>query len=114
MILFQIAFGIAVVLFLVMALRSPGSHAVNAWKKIGWVLGAIVLVISAFFPDLTTKVANIFGIGRGADLIGYLTTASFLAYLLFRYLRGQRESERVIRLARQVALLDAAQRYDLR
>ena len=113
MILFQAAFLVAVLLFLTSALRSSGSHAINAWKKIGWVNGAFVIVISVIFPDLTTAVAHLFGIGRGADMVGYLTTAAFLAYLLFQYLKSQRERDKVIRLARQVALIDAANRYHL-
>ena len=72
-----------------------------------------VVGVDQDFPDLTTAVAHLFGIGRGADMVGYLTTAAFLAYLLFQYLKSQRERDKVIRLARQVALIDAANRYHL-
>lgn len=113
MIVFQVLLVVAVLFFLVVALRSPGSHRVNAWKKIGWVLGAIIVVVSVAFPDLTTSVAHLLGIGRGTDLIAYLTTAAFLAYLLFQYLKSQRDRDTLFRLARQVALLDAFNRYHL-
>ena len=51
-----------------------------------FIFWAGLFIIAAFgviFPNLTTRVANILGIGRGADLIIYGSIAT-LFYLVFR------------------------------
>ena len=55
-------------------------------------------------PDLTTRIANLVGIGRGADLVFYLSTL-FLFFLNFNfYIRVRALDERLTRIVRELAL----------
>jgi len=56
------------------------------------------------YPDLTMRLAHMVGIGRGADLIFYLSIL-FLFFLCFHfYVRFHALEDRLTRVARAVAL----------
>jgi small membrane protein len=73
----------------------------------------IVLVATAVlficFPSLTITVANFLGVGRGTDLIFYVSTLLFWFVVLKLYVR-QRNLEKIItELIRQKAIEDIKQ-----
>lgn len=86
------------------------ASTISAFKKIGIVLLGVVMVVSVLFPELTTWVANLLGIGRGADLLLYGLTATFVVYALTQYTRSQANRRITFSLARKVALLEAGNR----
>ena len=75
----------------------------SAWKKAGLALLAIAMVVTVFNPALTTWVAQLMGVGRGADLLLYGVTGAFVIYAILQYIARQKEHDRMIRLARRVA-----------
>lgn len=66
-----------------------------------------LFIIAAFgvvFPNLTTKIANVLGIGRGADLIIYGSIAT-LFYLVFRlYILLEDVRHEITAVVRKIAL----------
>ncbi len=96
-------------LYTVLSIRS--AMALSAWKKIGLVLLFVLMIVSVLFPQITSFLASLVGVGRGTDLVFYAVTAAFLVYSITQYLRAQTERDRVNRLARQIALMDAHARY---
>lgn len=89
------------------------THAARAWKKIAFCLLAIAMVVAVLFPNSTNEAAGLVGVGRGADLLLYILTLAFIGYALNNYLHQQKEKDALYRLARKVALIDAAERYNL-
>ncbi len=70
---------------------------------------ATVLII---WPGLTSRCANFIGIGRGADLIFYLTTL-FLTSVCFNfYLRFRAIEATQTRIVRQLAIAHPVQESD--
>ena len=60
-------------------------------------------------PDLTSRIAAVFGIGRGADLVFYLSIL-FLFFLCFNlYLHFSRLASRQSELVRELALRQPVQ-----
>ena len=109
--LIQIAI-IVLGLFLVYrGLASRRSHSIRAWKKLGLVLFALIMIFSVLNPDALTALAKIAGIGRGADLVLYVMAGTFIFYVLTQYMNGQATRDVIYRLARQQALMDAHNRY---
>lgn len=104
---------ILVSLYLLRLLLRSGATTVSAWKKAGLVLLAVAMVVTVLNPSLTTWVAQRMGVGRGADLLLYAVTGSFVIYAFSQYMARQQERDQMIRLARRVALLEAAERFDL-
>lgn len=76
----------------------------NKKKKIIWfsIWGGIVL--AGFTPELTSKVANIFGVTRGSDIILYLGIL-FLFYLVFLlFTKIDELNIQITKIVRKIAL----------
>ncbi len=67
-------------------------------------LGGLVVV---WAPELSTRIANLLGIGRGADLISYIWIVMSLILAINVHIRLRLESERVTQLAREIAIINA-------
>jgi hypothetical protein len=71
-------------------------------------LGAIGLgVLAVLFPDSTTRVAALVGVGRGTDLVLYALCVAFLFVTIALYLRLNEMHDRYVELARRLALHEA-------
>ena len=57
-----------------------------------------------WMPDHATYVANLFGIGRGADLVFYIWVLISSAVLLLLYLNSREQLQLITALARKIAL----------
>jgi len=69
-----------------------------------WVLIWLAVIIIPFIPGITTKVSAIFGIGRGIDLIVYISIV-VLFYLLFRiYVKTEALEKEITLVVRKLAL----------
>ena len=102
---------ILVAFAMVVTVLGGRGHAARAWKKVALGFLAIGMVIAVLFPDITNVAARFVGVGRGADLLLYATVVAFIAFALNNYLQRQHEKDALFRLARQVAILDAKERY---
>lgn len=79
----------------------------GAWSLV-WVLGALLL----WRPEITTRVASFFGIGRGADFILYIAVivlgvAVFLLALSLDHMRREMTG-----LVQELALRDLPSQED--
>jgi len=91
----------------VLSLSQRGTHFGKAWKKILLILMSIIMIIAVLFPETTNAVAELVGVGRGADLLLYITVLAFIVYALNNYLSQQDQRNRLFQLSRRIALLDA-------
>jgi small membrane protein len=69
-----------------------------------WLLIWTVAIVAIFYPEETTRLAKLLGIGRGVDVVVYASIA-ILFYLVFRlhvYLENIRTE--ISRLIREVAI----------
>lgn len=76
-----------------------------AWLLAWFVLWGVVTVV-ALLPQSTTILANAVGVGRGSDLVVYVSITA-LFYLIFRLFVKIEDTQREItRLVRTLALKD--------
>jgi hypothetical protein len=68
------------------------------------VIAAIVFIL---YPDLTTAIANKLGVGRGADLVFYISILIFWFILLKFYMRIRRLEQTVTAIIRDNAIKQA-------
>ena len=69
-----------------------------------WLLIWAVALVAIFYPEETTRIARLLGIGRGVDIVVYASIA-ILFYLVFRlnvYIENLRTE--ISRLIREVAI----------
>lgn len=73
-----------------------------------WILIWVAALVGILLPKTTTKIASIFGVGRGVDVIVYISLA-LLFYLVFRiYVMIQDIRHEITTIIRKIALRDAS------
>ena len=68
---------------------------------------ALIGIVMAAFPNLTTRIAQSVGVGRGADLFLYLALVGFAFFGLVLYSRLRDLDAEMTKLARSVAIQTA-------
>jgi hypothetical protein len=69
-----------------------------------WTAIWLAVIVVSFIPNITTQVSSLFGIGRGMDLIVYISVI-ILFYLIFRlYVKLEAVEKEVTLLVRKFAL----------
>jgi hypothetical protein len=105
---------IAFVAFLAfLGLRGSGSNRVSAGTKLAFCLLILVVVGAVISPGLVTEAAQVVGVGRGTDLVLYILALGFGFYVVSQYLAAQRSRNELHRLARRIAVVEAAERYNV-
>lgn len=84
------------------ARRRLGGRVALAWTVL-WIAAAV----SIADPDILVRAAHFLGIGRGADLVLYLSVIFSFAAFFVTYLRFRRVEEQFTTLVRHIAILDA-------
>lgn len=110
MILIQIILIIAFSFILLYALSRQNSHFVDAYKKIGVLILVVLAIASILSPSTVNTLANIVGVGRGADLLLYLTSFAFVFYIINQYIQNNKQKSELHKLARHIAIDEAKRR----
>ncbi len=97
---------LAILLLIVWFLSNRTTNQVRAWQKIGVLALTLIGIVVVISPDTSNRIAHKLGVGRGADLLLYLLTISFIFMTLNLYLKGKEEQRRIVALARKIALLE--------
>lgn len=95
---------IGVLIVAVLLIRSTSNTKNVAMRRLLLVVFVIIALISILFPEITTRVAQFLGVGRGTDLILYLLVISFLSYAVVSYRRMNLFENRITDLARELAI----------
>ena len=95
---------VLVSVYLLKAKRSPSQQAIRRLVILGVLVAGALAVV---FPEYTTTIANVVGIGRGADLVFYAFIVFGLFYVVHQYRRQLWHERMVSELAREIALTQA-------
>lgn len=72
-----------------------------------WMLLWLAAAVSIAVPEILVRLAQLLGIGRGADLVLYVSIlGTFVAFFL-TYLRFRRVEEQLTQIVRHLAILNA-------
>lgn len=105
-IIFQILAVIAIIVAAIFMLRGGGARH-QAIQRIFLLLFIVAAGSSVFVPQVWTFAAGLLGVGRGADLLLYITVLAFLGFVATTYRRFRRLESDITELSRKVALLTA-------
>ena len=79
-------------------------NVLSAKTTIFWLLIWILALLVILLPVTTTRIASFFGVGRGVDIIVYISLAA-LFYLVFRiYVMIEDLRREITSIIRQIAL----------
>lgn len=97
----------AIAVFAVLAFRGSRRASYRLlWRGYG-VLVVLAAVLSVLYPNTLTEVAEIVGVGRGADLLLYVLVVTFMLTSVVLFRRISVLERRYVELARAVALREA-------
>ncbi len=97
----------AIVIVTVMLTRSTSGARHQAVRRLMLIAFVLLAVVAVLFPPFLTQVAQTVGVGRGADLLLYGLTVTFLGYVAASYRRLRQMEMQVTTLARETALREA-------
>lgn len=109
----QIVLVPALIVAVILSLRSRASLRGQARRKILAVLTVVLGVLAVIFPNLLQKLADIVGVTRGTDLLLYGLALVIIYLVGGTSVRFREQEARLTRLARQVALNEAALRHNV-
>lgn len=107
MIIIQLVLLVAILGLLFIFVRNRHSVRMQAGKRLGLILFALVNVYAVLRPDDITVVAHWVGVGRGTDLLLYALVVAFLLGMLNFYLRFKGVDAQFTELARTLAIREA-------
>lgn len=88
-------------------LRRPGLGSQTAARRIVGALIVLGGITAVLFPLSVTHVANAVGVGRGTDLVLYVSVMVYLFVAVSLYQRVHDLDRQITELTRQLALLTA-------
>ena len=102
-------------LLLLAGIALVGYYAVRgsrrAIHRVVWrgfvVLGLGAAMVSVLFPDILTWIAEKVGVGRGTDLLLYMTVIAFMLVSVVLFRRLADLERKYVALARDIAVRDA-------
>jgi small membrane protein len=103
----QIILIMVLLLMTINFMRSRQSSRTKAYKKLLLLAFIPCAIIVILFPDLTTHIAHIVGVGRGADLLLYGVTVLVIFQLLNNYIKDRDSQRKLDALVRKMAILEA-------
>lgn len=110
--LFQVIAVPFIAAMLLVSLRTLARGKGRVLTSLAWVLLWLASLVAVLYPETTTKVAQAVGIGRGADLLLYLSVLASIVAFSMVSLRMRQMSREITVLTREVALLDAERKKD--
>ncbi len=76
-------------------------------ESLTWALVWLAAAVAIFWPGVTKMIANVLGIGRGADLVLYCAVVVMMVGFLMVYVRLRRIRRELTLLVRHLAIRDA-------
>lgn len=84
-----------------------GRRRLAARFGVAWIALWIAAAMAIANPDVLVRIAHFLGIGRGADLVLYLSILFTFVAFFVTYLRFRRIDEQMTKIVRHLAIRDA-------
>ena len=98
---------ILMILLLVILRAFTVQHSLVLTKRLAAFFLFFILLVFICFPTISTVIANIIGVGRGVDLIFYLSHLFLLLLIVALWRRSSLQSDKITRLIRELAIQNA-------
>lgn len=103
-IIFQVAIAVLSLVGIISVVRKKKEHLLGPVGALLWIMLWVGFVSVVSIPSSTQKIADIIGIGRGVDLVMYVSIA-LLFFLFFKlYIKVESLKRDLVKLARKHTL----------
>lgn len=78
-------------------------------NRIGWLvlIGSILCMVFDLYPDATGYIANMIGVGRGTDLLLYVSFGIGLLLFLILHAKIHSQSVLITKLIRKISIIES-------
>ncbi len=104
--LFQLVLSAAFLGSLYLVWRRHAQNAVSTAVACLWTLGVAAALVVTWYPNAASRIANIVGIGRGADLVVYLALVLLFVLIFNLHVSHVRLERQLTKIVREEALKD--------
>ena len=93
-IVFQLAIALLSLFAIVSVMRKSREHLLGPVGELFWIIFWVAIASVVSVPNVTQRIADVLGIGRGVDLVMYLSIAIlfFLVFKLYIQIESMRRS----------------------
>lgn len=106
---------IAGILLVAIAVAWPGRGQRRvALRRLGTILLVLVAIAAIAFPQILSWIAEVLGVGRGADLLLYGTVLAFIGFVLLTRIEKRRHEAQLTLVARAQAISAAPRPWEAR
>ncbi|MCR4278701.1 MAG: DUF2304 domain-containing protein [bacterium] len=84
--------------------RRVHQRIIHVREALGWSAVWIVASVVVLRPEMTTRIANLFGVGRGVDFVLYASVAIVLLLIFRLFLQHEKLERTITLLIRESAL----------
>lgn len=87
-------------------LKNMEKVTIMAWKRIALLVFLIFGILTIIYPRIIDSLAKMLGIGRGADLLLYVTAISFVFVTLNIYVKFREITLRQSKVISKIAIIE--------
>jgi len=102
--LIQIILSLVFALAVYLTWKRARQHAVRPFEAVLWTVLWLAAAIVVWRPETASVVAHLVGVGRGADLVVYLSIVLLLVLVFQLYAAHERMEKNITELVRREAL----------
>lgn len=102
--LFQLVLTACIFLSMWLVLRRYQQQAVHFFVMFFWLLGSCAALVVTWYPNTASILANLVGVGRGADLIVYLGILLLFVLVFQLHVSHVRLERQLTKIVREQAL----------
>jgi small membrane protein len=77
---------------------------ISLWQGIVWVVVWIILIVLTIAPEISSAISQFLGIGRGTDLIIYLSIIVLFYLVYLMYMKMEKLEMNITGLVRNIAI----------
>ena len=101
---------IAAIVGLLWTASRARKHQLPIWASFAWSLLWIAVGTVAFIPEFANRLADVLGVGRGADVVVYSAIVVIIALLFRMSVRIEQLDRAITTVTRELALRDREQK----
>jgi small membrane protein len=110
--LIQFVASIVIAIIIYSLIQKFRNDKLSRYVFLGWLLFWLIALVIFWIPEITSYLASILGIGRGADLIIYISVV-VIFYLIFKiYLYLNKLESQITKVVRHFAINETKQNND--
>lgn len=98
---------VAIIVIAINSIKSRNSSKTRAYKKLALILLVPFSIYAVLYPDTLTRLANLVGVGRGADLLLYCLAVVIFFTAFNNYVKDRENDKKIVILARKIAIIES-------